>query len=63
MGSTPGKETIVFGDGGLQSGSRKWGFVADPELLKQTHKIQQSIGFVKQTQMNSVVETMEVGEV
>ena len=63
MGSTPGKETIVFGDGGLQSGSRKWGFVADPELLKQTHKIQQPIGFVKQTQMNSVVETMEVGEV
>ena len=36
MGSTPGKETIVFGDGGLQSGFRKWGFAADPEVLK-TH--------------------------
>ena len=36
MGSTLGKETIVFGDGGPQSRFRKRGFAADPEVLK-TH--------------------------
>lgn len=46
--------TLVFGDGGYNVDPKKWGFGGDPE------NDQQPIGFLKQTQMNSVVEIMVV---